>query len=88
MAASPAYDLDSSTAHRYGRMIDHYITPAIGHLRLRSFRTEHLARLYTDLLATGGGARRQGLAPKTVHAAHVICHCALMATCGCSAVDR
>ncbi len=70
------HDLDPSTAHRYGWMIDHYIGLAIGHLRLRSLRTEHLDRLYTDLLATGG-KRSQGLAPKTVYDAHVICRSAL-----------
>ncbi|MDH3683823.1 MAG: N-terminal phage integrase SAM-like domain-containing protein, partial [Acidimicrobiia bacterium] len=70
------HDLDPSTAHRYAWMIDHYITPPIGHLRLRSLRTEHLDRLYTDLLATGG-ARSQGLAPKTVYDVHVICRSAL-----------
>ncbi len=70
------HDLDPSTAHRYGWMIDHYINPAIGHLRLRSLRTEHLDRLYTDLLATGGN-RSQGLAPKTVYDVHVICRAAL-----------
>ena len=70
------HDLDPSTAHRYGWIIDHYITPAVGHLRLRSLRTEHLDRLYTELLATGG-ARRQGLAPKTVYDVHVICRSAL-----------
>lgn len=32
-------------------MIDHYIAPAIGHLRLRSLRIEHLDRLCIDLLA-------------------------------------
>ncbi len=48
------HDLDPSTAHSYGWMIDHYITPAVGHLRLRSLRTEHLDRLYTDLLTIGG----------------------------------
>ena len=70
------HDLDPSTAHRYGWMIDNYITPAIGHPRLRSLRTEHLDRLYTDLLATGG-SHKQGLAPKTVYDVHVICRGAL-----------
>ena len=55
------HDLDPSTAHRYAWMIDHYITPAVGQFRLRSLRTEHLDRLYTDLLAIGG-SRRRGLA--------------------------
>ncbi len=70
------HDLDPSTAHRYAWIIDHYIIPAVGHLRLRSMRTEHLDRLYTELLATGG-SRRQGLAPKTVYDVHVICRAAL-----------
>ena len=55
----------ATTAYRYGWMIDHYIAPAIGDIRLRSLRAEHLDGLYIDLLAHGGRRRRPARA-KTV----------------------
>jgi integrase len=63
--------LQSTTAHRYEWMIEHYITPALGSMPMRSVRPEHLDRLYGDLLATGG-AKHTGLAPKTVYDVHVV----------------
>ena len=63
--------LQSTTAHRYEWMIDRYICPALGSMPLRSVRSEHLDRLYSDLLATGG-VRKTGLAPKTVYDVHVV----------------
>lgn len=68
--------LRPSTAHRYQWMIDNYITPAIGHLPIRKLRFEHLERLYSDLLETGG-TKAAGLAPKTVYDVHVIMRAAL-----------
>lgn len=63
--------LQATTAHRYQSMIDNYITPALGTMPLRSVRSEHLDRLYNDLLTTGG-VKRSGLAPKTVYDVHVV----------------
>jgi integrase len=63
--------LQSTTAHRYGWMIEHYINPVLGSMPLRSVRPEHLDRLYNDLLTTGG-VKKSGLAPKTVYDVHVI----------------
>jgi integrase len=66
----------ATTAYRYGWMIDHYITPTLGGIQLRSIRTELIDDLYATLLHHGGrdGA---GLAPKTVHEVHVIIRSAL-----------
>jgi len=63
--------LQSTTAYRYGWMIDHYIAPALGSMPLRSVRAEHLDRLYAELLTTGG-AKQTGLAPKTVYDVHIV----------------
>ena len=68
--------LRPSTAHRYRWMIDHYISPTIGDLPIRSLRAEHLNRLYTDLLTTGK-RNGTGLSPKTVYDVHVIIRAAL-----------
>ena len=46
--------LQSTTAYRYEWMIEHYINPVLGSMPLRSVRSEHLGRLYNDLLTTGG----------------------------------
>jgi hypothetical protein len=46
-------------------MIENYIAPVLGSMPLRSVRAEHLDRFYAELLATGG-AKKAGLAPKTV----------------------
>ena len=45
--------LQSTTAYRYEWMIEHYINPVLGSMPLRSVRSEHLGRLYNDLLTTG-----------------------------------
>ena len=47
------------------------IVALLGSMPLRSVRSEHLDRLYGDLLATGG-VRQAGLAPKTVYEVHVV----------------
>lgn len=68
--------LEQTTAHRYGWMIDNYINPRIGDIPLRSLRVEHLDGLYHSLLTSGS---RDGgpLASKTVYDVHVIVRSAL-----------
>jgi integrase len=63
--------LQPTTAYRYEWMIEHYVTPALGAMPLRSVRAEHLDRLYAELLATGG-VKKTGLAPKTIYDVHVV----------------
>ena len=63
--------LGASTAHRYQWMIDNYINPRIGDIRMRALRVEHIDHLYRELLEHGsrtGGA----VANKTVYDVHVI----------------
>ena len=68
--------LQASTAYRYQWIVDHYITPAIGDIPLAALATEHLDRLYAQLLTTGG-QHHTGLAPKTVYDVHVVIRSAL-----------
>ena len=70
------HGLQATTAHRYKWMIDNYIVPALGPMPMRSLRTEHLDRFYSELLATSGH-RSTGLAPKTVYDVHVVIRSAL-----------
>ena len=76
-----------TTAYRYSWMIEHYIDPTLGNFALRSIRTEHIDRLYADLLSRGGRSGH-GLAPKTVHEVHVIIRSTrstVLSTLDCSA---
>lgn len=61
----------ASTSYRYTWMVDNYVNPSIGHVPHRRLRCDHLDGLYDDL-ATTGGRRGTGLAPKTVHEVHMI----------------
>jgi integrase len=75
-------ELRPSTAKRYEWIVQHYLVPAIGLLRLTALHAEHLNRLYTELLdrgSTTGGP----LSAKTVYDAHVVISSALK-----SAVER
>ena len=61
----------SSTRDSYERIIDGYINPQIGEVRLREIKPQRLNKLYGDLLAAGG-KRGKSLSPKTVRNVHVI----------------
>jgi integrase len=63
------HTLTAATRTRYRWMIDHNITPRLGHVRLDALRSDDLDTFYADLIATGG-RRRHGLAPKTVLEIH------------------
>jgi len=63
--------LRASTTNRYSWMVDHYVNPSIGQVPLRRLRADHLDGLH-DQLATTGGRRGTGLAPKNVHEVHMI----------------
>lgn len=65
-----------TTAYRYAWFVHHYINPAIGQVPLRRLRADHLDDLY-ETLATTGGTKSTGLAPKTVHEVHIIIRAAL-----------
>jgi integrase len=66
----------ATTAYRYSWFVDRYINPAIGDVPLRRLRADHLDGLY-DRLATTGGRKGTGLAPKTVHDVHAIVRASL-----------
>ena len=62
--------LRPSTYDSYRRNLELHAVPAIGQVQLQHLRTDHLDRLYADLLAGG-------LAPKTVRNIHTMIHKAL-----------
>ena len=67
--------LAQSTWDGYRRKIDRHILPAIGHLRMRRLRAQHLEALYDRMLHPTDG--RRPLAPKTVLEVHLIIRGAL-----------
>jgi len=69
-------EVRATTAYRYAWFIEHYIAPAIGDVPLRRLRAHHLEDLYQQL-ATTGGRRGDGLAPKTILEVHMIIRAAL-----------
>jgi integrase len=67
--------LAESTWDGYRRKVDRHILPALGHLRIRRLRAQHLEALYERLLHPTDG--RRPLAPKTVLEVHLIIRGAL-----------
>jgi integrase len=57
--------IKGTTRAHYGIVVDRYIVPAIGTIRLRDLQPAHVRRLYADLSG-------RGLAPKTVRNVHVL----------------
>lgn len=66
-----------STWESYGQLIRLYIAPALGGVRLRDLRPEHLQRFYLDQLDSGAILREGGLSPRTVQYLHAVLHQAL-----------
>lgn len=69
-------NLSPTTVYGYRNVIDRYLRPRVGQVRLAKVTTSTLDRLYGDLSASGGegGAR---LAPATVRQAHAVLRRAL-----------
>lgn len=62
--------LRTTTAYRYGWMIDRYIAPRLGDAAIRQLRDDHLDDLYNHLIACGGRGGR-------AHEVHLIIRNAL-----------
>ncbi|MDQ6661990.1 MAG: tyrosine-type recombinase/integrase [Chloroflexota bacterium] len=62
--------LRTSSYVKYKKLMNSYIVPAIGHIRLQKLTPQHVQSLYTKKL-------RDGLAPKTVYSIHGLLHHAL-----------
>jgi integrase len=62
-----------STAELYATIIDIYVVPHIGGVRLQELRGSHLNRLYATLSTTGSRSRKP-LAPKTIRNVHTLLH--------------
>ncbi|MGH2630031.1 MAG: hypothetical protein ACRDHI_05665 [Actinomycetota bacterium] len=68
--------VSATTAYRYAWFIERYVNSALGEIPLRRLRLDHLEQLYQQL-ATTGGRRHDGLAPKTIIEVHMIIRAAL-----------
>jgi integrase len=77
----------ATTAYRYAWFVERYISPKIGDIPLRRLRIDHLEDLYHQL-ATTGGRRGSGLAPKTILEVHMIIRAALDLAVQRDLVDR
>jgi len=64
------------TLQDYRHLIDRHVKPQIGGVPLQAVRPARLTKLYRDL-ATSGGRRGTGLAPRTVEYVHAILRKAL-----------
>ena len=62
------------------RIVDRHLVPAIGDIQLRALRTEHLDRLYRQLL-TDGGPGHKPLAPDSVRRVHGVAARACTSPC-------
>src|SRR6266567_3535724 len=62
--------LRTSSYVKYKKLINSYIVPALGHIRLQKLTPQQVQSLYTKKL-------RDGLAPKTVYSIHGLLHSAL-----------
>lgn len=71
----------TATANRYELIIEQYTVPRIGNIKLKKLTTQHLQKLYKELLESGrihvGKGQDNGLSTTTVHSVHLMLHCAL-----------
>ena len=71
----------TATANRYKLIIEQYTVPRIGNIKLKKLTTQHLQKLYKELLESGrihvGKGQDNGLSTTTVHSVHLMLHCAL-----------
>jgi integrase len=77
----------ATTAYRYAWFVERYVSPIIGDVPLRRLRADHLEDLYHQL-ATTGGRRGDGLAPKTILEVHMIIRAALDLAVQRELIDR
>ncbi len=71
-----AVALKPKTISGYRHVVDRYVAPRVGGLRLQAVKPTTLTRLYADLLV-GGGRAGGALSPRTVHGVHRVLHRAL-----------
>jgi hypothetical protein len=67
--------LKPSTAKSYREIVEWYVRPRVGHVKLADLNALHLRNLYANLLADGAMRREGGLSPSTVQpkpADHVV----------------
>lgn len=72
----PRTGAEPSTLATYGRIVEQYVNPILGHRRLDRPTPEHIDEAWDQLLDDGNPAlpeaRRQPLSPNTVHLSHAV----------------
>src|SRR5262245_31726133 len=61
----------------YSTMVQSYVTPIIGAIRLSKLRPTDIAKVYAEALQNGCRMRQGGLSPKSVHLVHRVLAMAL-----------
>ncbi|GAA3759500.1 tyrosine-type recombinase/integrase [Salinactinospora qingdaonensis] len=64
-------EIKPKTLHMYRYLIEHYIVPRLGEMRLQAVRPATLTKFYRELSATGG-RKGKGLSPRTVEYVHAV----------------
>jgi Arm DNA-binding domain/Phage integrase, N-terminal SAM-like domain len=82
--------LKPSTAKSYGELVEWYVRPRIGRVRLDDLNALHLSNLYADLLAHGAMHGEGGVSASTVRGVHRVLRKASTTRCcgGCSHAAR
>lgn len=66
-----AVEIKPKTLKDYRNLIERYVKPHIGGLRLQALRPARITKLYRDLV-TSGGKNGRGLSPRTVEYVHAV----------------
>src|SRR5439155_13991521 len=75
--AGHAPSLKPSTAKSYREIVQWYLQPRLGRVKLADLNALLISSLYADLLANGGMRRRARLSPATVAVVHRVLRKAL-----------
>ena len=67
--AHMATQVSPRSAENYREVVEHWIVPALGNIKLAKLQPEQIARAYSDAL-TKGGKDGQGLSPRSVGMMH------------------
>lgn len=70
--------LRPTTWHNYRQLVDKYVIPEIGPMKLSKLETMHLDSLYSKMLTAPSARRPGGLSPRTVRYTHAVLRKALL----------
>jgi len=70
--------LRQTTWHNYRQLVDQYVIPELGPMKLNKLEAMHLDSLYAKLMTSPSARRPEGLSPRTVRYTHAVLHKALL----------